>query len=62
MISFIVLAEYLYIEWDTGINTMVFFLGRLAAGSILLVHGMYLANLVRRQMLEHKRFEVDFTQ
>ena len=62
MISFIVLAEYLYIEWDTGINTIVFFLGRLAAGSILLVHGMYLANLVRRQMLEHKRFEVDFTQ
>jgi len=62
MISFIVLAEYLYIEWDTGINTMVFFLGRLAAGSILLVHGMYLANLVIRQMLEHKRFEVDFTQ
>lgn len=62
MISFIVLAEYLYIELDTGINTIVFFLGRLAAGSILLVHGMYLANLVRRQMLEHKRFEVDFTQ
>ena len=60
MLSAIVLAEYLYIEWDTGINTVVFFLGRLAAGVILLVHGLYLANLVRRQMLEHKRFEVEF--
>ena len=65
MITAIVLAEYLYIEWDTGINTVVFFLGRLAAGIILLVHGLYLSNLVRRQMLEHKKFEgileVEFT-
>ena len=60
MLSAIVLAEYLYIEWDTGINTLVFFLGRLAAGVIMFVHGLYLANLVRRQMLEHKRFEVEF--
>ena len=60
MISAIVLGEYLWIEWDTGINTLVFFLGRLAAGVILLAHGLYLANLVRRQMLEHKRFEVEF--
>ena len=60
MLSAIVLAEYLYIEWDTGINTLVFFLGRLTAGVILLAHGLYLANLVRRQMLEHKRFEVEF--
>lgn len=57
MITAIVLAEYLYIEWDTGINTMVFFLGRLSAGVILLVHGLYLCNLVRRQILEHKKFE-----
>jgi hypothetical protein len=62
MISAIVLAEYLWIEWDTGINTMVFFIGRLAAGGLLLAHGLYLANLVRRQMLEHKRFEVEFTR
>jgi hypothetical protein len=60
MISAVVLAEYLYIEWDTGINTLVFFLGRLAAGVLLLIHGLYLANLVRRQMLEHKKFEVEF--
>jgi hypothetical protein len=65
MITAIVLAEYLYIEWDTGINTVVFFLGRLAAGVILLLHGLYLSNLVRRQILEHKKFEsileVEFT-
>ena len=60
MLSALVLAEYLYIEWDTGINTLVFFLGRLAAGVIMLTHGLYLANLVRRQMLESKRFEVEF--
>ena len=60
MLSALVLAEYLYIEWDTGINTLVFYFGRLAAGVIMLVHGLYLANLVRRQMLEHKRFEVEF--
>ena len=60
MLTAIILAEYLYIEWDTGINTVVFFLGRLAAGVIMLIHGLYLANLVRRQMLEHKRFEVEF--
>lgn len=56
IISFIVLAEYLWIEWDTGINTLVFFLGRLAAGGILCLHGLYLANLVSRQMLEYKVF------
>lgn len=65
MLTAIILAEYLYIEWDTGINTVVFFLGRLAAGVILLVHGLYLSNLVRRQILEHKKFEgileVEFT-
>lgn len=65
IITAIVLAEYLYIEWDTGINTVVFFLGRLTAGIILLVHGLYLSNLVRRQILEHKKFEnileVEFT-
>lgn len=60
IITAIILAEYLYIEWDTGINTAVFFMGRLMAGIILLCHGLYLANLVRRQMLEHKRFEVEF--
>jgi hypothetical protein len=60
MLTAVVLAEYLYIEFDTGINTVVFFLGRLSAGVILLAHGLYLANLVRRQMLEHKRFEVEF--
>ena len=60
MLTAVVLAEYLYIEWDTGITTLVFFLGRLSAGVILLAHGLYLANLVRRQMLEHKRFEVEF--
>ena len=60
MLTAIVLAEYLYIEWSTGVNTLVFFFGRLAAGVIMLIHGLYLANLVRRQMLEHKRFEVEF--
>ena len=60
IISAIILAEYLYIEWDTGISTLVFFTGRLAAGVILLTHGLYLSNLVRRQMLEHRRFEVEF--
>ena len=59
MLTAIVLAEYLWIEWDTGINTLVFFMGRLAAASLLLVHGLYLANLVRRQMLEHRLFEED---
>ena len=59
IITAVVLAEYLWIEWDTGINTLVFFLGRLAAGSVLLCHGLYLSNLVRRQMLEHKKFEVE---
>jgi len=60
MLTTVVLAEYLCIEWDTGINTVVFFLGRISAAVILLTHGLYLANLVRRQMLEAKRFEVEF--
>ena len=59
MLTAIVLAEYLWIEWDTGINTLVFFMGRLAAASLLLVHGLYLSNLVRRQMLEQRLFEED---
>jgi hypothetical protein len=59
MLTAIVLAEYLWIEWDTGINTLVFFTGRLAAGVLLLAHGLYLSNLVRRQMLEHRLFEED---
>ena len=59
MLTAIVLAEYLWIEWDTGINTLVFFMGRLAAAGLLLVHGLYLSNLVRRQMLEQRLFEED---
>ena len=65
IITLVILFEYLYIEWDTGVNTVVFFLGRLFAGLVMLVHGFYLADLVRRQMLEAKRFEgvleVEFT-
>ena len=65
MITLAVLLEYFAVIANEGIPTPVFFLARLAAASTLLVHGLYLSNLVRRQILEHKQFadilEVEFT-
>lgn len=65
MITMAVMLEYFAIVAEEGIPTPVFFLGRVAAGTTIMLHGLYLSNLVRRQILEHKKFahilDVEFT-
>ena len=50
--SIMVLTLYLYEEYTTGITTPVFFAGRVVAGSVLVLHGLYLIDLVQRQIHE----------
>ena len=50
--SIMVLTLYLYEEYTTGITTPVFFAGRVVAGSVLVIHGLYLIDLVQRQIHE----------
>jgi len=52
MFSIMVLTLYLWEEYTTGITTPVFFAGRVVAGSVLTMHGLYLIDLVQRQIHE----------
>jgi hypothetical protein len=57
MLSIMVLCLYLYEEYTTGITTPIFFAGRVVAGSVLSLHGLYLVDLVQRQIHEALYFE-----
>jgi len=52
MLTIMVLCLYLYEEYTTGITTPIFFAGRVVAGAVLSFHGIYLVDLVQRQIHE----------
>lgn len=52
VLSAMVLSLYLFEAYTAGITTLVFFAGRLVAGSVLVLHGLYLVDLVQRQIFE----------
>ena len=57
LLTVTVLLLYLWEEYTTGITTLVFFVGRVAAASVLIAHGFYLIDLVHRQILDARAFE-----
>lgn len=57
IIKVVLFLEYLFVVFTTGIPIMIFFILRCVVVFVLVMQGLYLADLVHRQIIEFKKFE-----